>query len=506
MAPSLPQRVLPGDGGAALHDTVASRAAEAEALARHAPHVLMQRAGIGVARLARAVAPFARRVWVAAGPGNNGGDGLVAATHLHRAGVAVQVTLLADEQRLPADAAAALADARAAGVPVSAAWPDGTFDLAIDALLGLGSRRAPQGAIGEAARRLGRSAPIRLAVDLPTGLDADTGRRLGDDAVVATHTLALLTLKPGLFTADGRDHAGEVWLDALGEAPAAAPAARLAGAADAALAPRRHSSHKGSFGDLAVVGGAPGMTGAALLAARAALGAGAGRVFVDLLGPPEPGMDLLRPELMFRPGWWRSSPATIERTTVVCGCGGGDAVRGALPSLLSRSPRLVLDADALNAIAADPALHTLLAARAPRGQATVLTPHPLEAARLLGIAAARVQDDRIGAALRLARRDGTVVVLKGSGTVIAAPGAVPTLNPTGDARLAAAGTGDVLAGFIGGLWAQADPSGGAESARHAAVAGAWLHGRAAERAPPGCRVVRAADLADWLAATAAAAA
>lgn len=502
MKPHAPQCILPGDSAAALHDAAASRAVEAEALARHAPHVLMQRAGRGVARLARALAPFAQRIWVAAGPGNNGGDGVVAATQLHRAGVAVRVTLLADAQRLPADAAAALADARAAGVPVSAQFPEGEFDLSIDALLGLGSRRAPEGAIGEAVRRINRSAPLRLAVDLPTGLDADTGRRLGDDAVRATHTLALLTLKPGLFTAEGRDHCGEVWLDALGESPAAPPTAWLAGAGDAALPPRRHASHKGSFGDLAVVGGARGMTGAALLAARGALAAGAGRVFVDLLGPG-PEFDVVRPELMFRSGWWRSPPATIERTTVVCGCGGGDAVRDALPTLLGRAPRLVLDADALNAIAADDALRARLAARAARRQGTVLTPHPLEAARLLGVAAAQVQADRVGAAQRLAERDGTVVLLKGSGSVVAATDAVPTVNPTGNARLAGGGTGDVLAGFVGGLWAQAASGDDAASGRRAAVAAAWLHGRAADRIgdeTPNCRVLRAADLAERLAA------
>lgn len=506
MPSPLPLRMLPGDASAALHDTASSRAVESAALARHPPHELMRRAGLGVARLALAVAPFARRVWVAAGPGNNGGDGLVAATHLHRAGLAVQVTLLGDAGRLPPDAADALREARAAGVAVSpeaAGAPDVGVDLAIDALLGLGAVRPPQGAIADAVQRLNRSRGPCLAVDLPTGLHADSGRVLGDDAVRATHTLALLTLKPGLFTAAGRDHAGEVWFDTLGERAEVAPSAWLTGAADAsdAIARRTHASHKGSFGDVAVVGGAAGMTGAALLAARAALAAGAGRVFVDLLGAG-PALDARRPELMFRPGWWRSAPDALQRSTAVCGCGGGEAVGHALPVLLARVPRLVLDADALNAIAQDQTLRRLLDARAARGQATVLTPHPLEAARLLGATAVEVQADRLGAARALAERDGVVVLLKGSGSIVAAPRAVPSINPTGNALLASGGTGDVLAGFVGGLWAQSGDTDLAASARRAAVTAAWAHGLAADRAAaaaPAPRVLRAADLVERLA-------
>ena len=282
----MPQRVLPGEASFALFDVAASRAIEAEALAWHAPHALMQRAGMAVARLAMAVAPHARQVWVACGPGNNGGDGLVAAALLHRAGKAVQVSLLGDAARLPDDARQALNHALQAGLRVSAELPEIAVDLSIDALLGLGASRAPQGEIAAAIDRLQQMPSTVIAVDLPSGLNADTGRKLGAIAVRATHTLSLLTLKPGLFTADGRDHVGQIWLDDLGVAASALPAsARLAGAGDlrAALAPRRHASHKGSFGDVAVVGGAPGMTGAALLAARAALAAGAGRVFLSLL-------------------------------------------------------------------------------------------------------------------------------------------------------------------------------------------------------------------------------
>lgn len=482
--------VAPDSGPRALHDAAASRAAEAAALASTPPHALMQRAGLAVARLALAIAPHAQRVCVLAGPGNNGGDGLVAAMHLQRAGRQVQVLRFGSAARMPADAADALQQAVAAGVPIAhgvvAAAP---ADLVIDALLGLGTQRAPEGEFAQAiALAQANGAPV-LAVDLPSGLHPDTGQPLGSAVVQAHATLSLLTLKPGLFTGRGRDLAGAVWFDALGvDAPGAT--AELAGAP--AVAPRRHAQHKGSFGDVAVVGGAPGMGGALQLAARAALAAGAGRVLASALDDGAPRLDPAWPELMPRRQWWTSAPAVLAATTVVCGCGGGDAVREALPALLSQAARLVLDADALNAVAADSALQTLLAARAARGRQTVLTPHPLEAARLLGSTTAAVQADRLVAARALAERFGAVVVLKGSGSVVAAPGALPSVNPTGNALLATAGTGDVLAGWIGGLWAQG------AGAREAAIDAAWWHGHAADRALAAGRrhALRAADLVD----------
>ncbi len=503
-SPTRPQRILPGDAQAWLHDAAASRAIEAAAQAQHAPHQLMQRAGLAVARLALALAPHARKVWVACGPGNNGGDGLVAAVHLQRAGLAVNVTLFGDAQRLPDDARQALADAQEAGVPLSAGIAPGEPELVIDALLGLGASRAPQGSIAEAIAAINALQATVLAVDLPSGLHADTGQCLGAEAVRATGTLSLLTLKPGLFTAAGRDHAGQIWLDALGVASGGhAASARLAGKESlAVLAPRAHASHKGSHGDLVVVGGAPGMAGAALLAARAALASGAGRVFVSHLDEAMPACDALQPELMFRPRWWLGDPATLARSTVVCGCGGGQAVRDALPALMARCPRLLLDADALNAVAADDTLQRRLQGRAARGQVTVLTPHPLEAARLLGSDTAAVQADRLRAARALAQRMACVVLLKGSGSVIASPDAEAVINPTGNGLLASGGTGDVLAGWVGGFWAQLAPRhGDASSARLALQAGAWLHGRAADRLharSPASLAVRAGQLSELM--------
>jgi hydroxyethylthiazole kinase-like uncharacterized protein yjeF len=473
-----PVFIAPDNGPWPLHDAAASRRAEAAALAHAAPFALMQRAGGSAARLALALAPHASRFTVFAGPGNNGGDGLVAATQLHRAGQQVQVVLFADAARLSADAATALRDAQAAGVSITDTWDGEPGDLVIDALLGLGTNRAPDGRIAEAITRLNTTRSPVLAVDLPSGLQADTGQPLGGLAVRASATLALLTLKPGLFTGHGRDLAGTVWFDALDVATDGATAG-LGG--PPAQAPRAHGSHKGSYGDVAVVGGAPGMTGAAWLAATAALAAGAGRVYCSLLDTHAPLLLPGHPELMGRERCWATAPAVLNASTVACGCGGGDAVRDVLPQLLAHSGRLVLDADGLNALAGDTSLQSLLRSRTTRGRETVLTPHPLEAARLLGVTAADVQADRLRAATQLAERLGTVVVLKGSGSVIAAPGELPTINPSGNAWLATAGTGDVLAGWLAGLWAQ----GG--SGHAAALAATWQHGHAADVAAAGGR-------------------
>jgi ADP-dependent NAD(P)H-hydrate dehydratase / NAD(P)H-hydrate epimerase len=182
------------------------------------------------------------------------------------------------------------------------------------------------------------------------------------------------------------------------------------------------------------------------------------------------------PELMGRAAWWRSSSEVLRHTTVVCGCGGADAVRHVLPPLLSHSLRLVLDADALNAVAADAQLQTLLRQRAGRGAMTVLTPHPLEAARLLSSTTPQVQAQRLRAAQTLADDFNATVLLKGSGSIITAPGHLPRINASGNAALATAGTGDVLAGYLAGLWAQQPTAPAIDIASDAA----WWHGHAAD--------------------------
>jgi len=464
---------------ASLFGIEATRRLEHAAAATLPPHTLMQRAGLAVARLAMAIAPHARTMWIACGPGNNGGDGLEAAAQLQQRGFAPVVTWLGHEGNAPPDARASLQRARAAGVAFAEA-PPAHWDLAIDALLGIGAGRPPEGTMADWLQRMHAARAPVLSVDVPSGLNAESGATAIEATAPGAHgtgaapryCLSLLTLKPGLFTAQGRDSAGEVWLDELGcSAFDAAPVACLAGAPAART--RLQASHKGSYGDVAVIGGAPGMAGAALLAASAALHAGAGRVFAGLFDS-KVALDALQPELMVR------DPAALDigAMTVVCGCGGGAAVRSLLPRLISTAQRLVIDADALNAIALDPGLQTLLAARGRRRQPTVLTPHPLEAARLLDIGTAAVQADRLGAAQKLADRFGAVVVLKGSGTVVAAPGALPSINLSGNARLASAGTGDVLAGMVGAALA-----GGLLPALEATRDAVWHHGDLADRWP-----------------------
>jgi hydroxyethylthiazole kinase-like uncharacterized protein yjeF len=471
---TLPPRQVTCGTAWPLFDVHATRALERAGLAATAGHALMQRAGLATARLAMALQPHAQTIWVAAGPGNNGGDGIEAALHLHRWGKNVVVTWLGNRDAAPADAKASFDQASAAGVRFADDPPD-DWDMCIDALLGIGATREPQGTMAQWIVRAGQSASPVLSIDVPTGLDADTGVAT-QVCVKASATLCLLTVKPGLFTADGRDATQQVWLDDLqldtaAMLPAQAPTARLN--AVPRQQPRQHASHKGSFGDVAVVGGATGMAGAALLAALGALHSGAGRVLVcpldDHCGP---GDSAWMPEFMRR----NVDQLDLQRLTVVCGCGGGDAVRFALPRILTNTARLVLDADALNTLAREPQMRLQLRARAAHAQCTVLTPHPLEAARLLGTTTHEVQGDRLAAARQLALDFQCVVVLKGSGTVIAASDQTPAINPTGNPRLAMAGSGDVLAGMVGAaLAAGAAPFEAACSAvyRHGAAADDW---------------------------------
>jgi len=445
--------LLPTTAALPLFDVAASRRIEARALV-HSPD-LMERAGLAVAKLALALRRGEGAVWVVCGPGNNGGDGHVAARRLAAAGVPVHVGHDAPERP----------------------------SLVIDALLGLGLNRAPSTAMLATIDAMQSCGAAILAVDLPSGLLADTGQPAGSQAMRADHTLTLLTLKPGLFTGEGRAHAGRIWFDDLGIAPDEAPTADLLG--PTAPPARSPTSHKGSHGQVLVVGGAPGMQGAARLAARAALACGAGRIYVDLQGLAageiaDPG----RPELM------RGRLAELPQAVGVIGCGAGAGIASALPALLQTLPRIVLDADALNAIAADTALQDLLRTR-PAGS-TLLTPHPLEAARLLGRDTAGLQADRLGAARELARRLACTVVLKGSGSIVASPAARPAVCASGGPALATAGSGDVLAGWLGGLWAQQ-----ADTAAHdIACAGVDAHGRAGEVDG----VLRAGDLIERLTA------
>jgi hydroxyethylthiazole kinase-like uncharacterized protein yjeF len=474
-------RLITPQRAEALHNAAATRELETDSQANLPAHTLMERAGLSVARLARALVPHAKCIWVACGPGNNGGDGLVAARHLHlwagSTGNGLQVVVThwsAAGGPLPVDAHKAWEAARKAGVTF-AHDPLPAFDLAIDAVLGIGPRRSLPGELLTWLKALQETPKTVLSVDVPSLLESDTGALMVDPGGRSLaqvnrgprHTLSLLTLKPGLFTGHGRDQAGTVWFDDLrADRSATPPTAWWAGRAGYTSSPPRrpHASHKGHFGDVAVLGGqdiaqdGAGMTGAAVLAARAALQAGAGRVWVGLLEGEDKEAsvrwDPLYPELMFR--WYTRllSPDFLQATTLVCGCGGGAAVAAVLPQVLMNAPRLVLGADALNTIASEPECQAALGSRHQRGWTTVLTPHPLEAARLLGTSTEAIMADRLQATRLLVERFQAICVLKGSGTVIGAPGQTPLINPTGNSALATAGTGDVLAGMLGSALAQ----------------------------------------------------
>ncbi|TWG80500.1 hydroxyethylthiazole kinase-like uncharacterized protein yjeF/hydroxyethylthiazole kinase-like uncharacterized protein yjeF [Cupriavidus gilardii J11] len=473
------------DSPVPLHDNASLRRLEQDARQRLAPFTLMSRAGGAAARWLTRHAPPGMLLMLA-GPGNNGGDAVVAATRLHETGRPVEIWLIGDPARLPSDAARAWHEAVAAGVPrriVSAdddadalACRASHFAALVDGLLGIGLNRPVEGRlarwIGWLRQRAADGLPV-FALDVPSGLSADTGR--GEPAVHAVRTLTFIAAKPGLLTLDGRDCAGALDIAPLGldYPPALTPTAWASTPAQFAsnLPARTHATHKGSFGTVAVIGGNVGMVGAPLLGARAALHLGAGRVHIGFLATPAPLLDPVQPELMLHPVQALDLDA-MSALVAGPGMGKDDAARAQLERVLRAQRPLVIDADALNLLSADATLADLARmAPVPR----VLTPHPLEAARLAGCGVGDIQRDRLAAARALAHRWQSVVVLKGSGTVIATPDGTVHINPTGNAGLATAGTGDVLAGFIGALLAQGMP---APAAARAAV---WLHGAAAQR-------------------------
>ncbi|MBW0449463.1 NAD(P)H-hydrate dehydratase [Paraburkholderia phenoliruptrix] len=469
------------------------RIAEAQAAATLPAHTLMDRAGKAAAsflldQIARdtSTEKSRQRVWLCAGPGNNGGDALILAAELHKAGIAVDVCMPVEVK--PDDARWALDTARASGVAITQAPPaslDG-YTWLVDGMFGIGLTRALEGAFADLARRLSQRARTRarsggvLALDVPSGLDSDTGAIVGavgtGDAVVrATHTITFIAGKPGLFTAQGRDLAGAVTVAPIGVDSTARDSIRLNAAELFAgfLPPRDFATNKGTFGSLAVVGGDTGMCGAPILAARAALFSGAGKVHVALLGAGGPPYDPPHPELMLH-GVDALPLDKMDALAVGCGMGHGERAARVLHDVLQLDVPKLLDADALNLISKDAALAAAVTARGTAGDPCVLTPHPLEAARLLGTDAAGVQHDRLSAARALAARFASVVVLKGSGTLVAAADGRLTINPTGNAALATGGTGDVLGGIIGALLAQRLPG------YEAALAGVYLHGLAAD--------------------------
>ncbi|MEW6119855.1 MAG: NAD(P)H-hydrate dehydratase [Pseudomonadota bacterium] len=450
-----------------LYPAPAIRAMEQAWQAAHPDDALMEKAGAAAADFAATRAQdTGAPVLVLAGPGNNGGDSFVTARLLTARGFRVVMASRADPTQLPPDAARAHAAWIATGGHCIPAFPVGqSFCLVIDGLFGVGLTRDVSGIEAQWIAQANALACPRLALDVPSGLDADTGRVRGI-ALRADATLTFLGAKPGLLTADGPDHAGEVFVDTLGADATDAPGFALTRLEPRHhLLPRPHNSHKGLFGHVGIVGGAPGMVGAALIAGRAALAHGTGLVTLGVLDA-RVAVDYGEPRLMFAP------PENLvgQALTVLAigpGLGQTTHARALLETALAAPCPLVLDADALNLLAGDAALAGVAARRtAP----TLLTPHPGEAARLLGCDTAAVQADRIAAAAALSARLGAHVALKGAGTVIAHPQGRYAINTTGGPHLAQAGSGDRLTGLVAALLAQGMAPG---DALEAAV---WRHG------------------------------
>ncbi|EIK51842.1 YjeF-like protein [Stutzerimonas stutzeri TS44] len=473
----------------ALYTAAQVRELDARLIAGGTPGFeLMQRAAHAAWRALRRRWPDAGAVTVLAGRGNNAGDGYLVAALAQRAGWQVRVLGVGDVQALQGDAAQALAEARGCGVSIEP-WHAAVAlqGVLVDALLGTGISGAVREPYAGAIATINASGLPVLAIDLPSGLCADTGQVLGQ-AVRADLSVTFIGLKLGLFTAEGPDRVGTLVFDDLQADPGivaqvASEAVRLDHGSLARIAPRAPTAHKGSFGQVLVIGGDLGTGGAALLSAEAALRGGAG--MVSLATRPEHVTASLvrRPEIMCSGVESTYSLTTlVERADVlVVGPGLGQAPWGR--SLLSLAAQCGLpqlwDADALNLLAAG-------GVQLPTG--CVITPHPGEAARLLQCTVAEVQVDRPAAARELARRYACVALLKGAGTLIAAPDGRLALCDRGHPAMASAGLGDVLAGVIGALLAQD------LAPFDAACLGAWLHAAAGERLGEQGRGLAAADL------------
>jgi hydroxyethylthiazole kinase-like uncharacterized protein yjeF len=448
--------------------------------------------------------PAGTPVLALCGPGNNGGDALLAAMLLaDRGWRVVAITLLSDEPTAD-DARRVWRAWREQGLPMSAAdeLPSLLVDcpLVIDGLFGIGLTRALPPAASLIAQQLARASVRVVAVDVPSGLDADRGSIVGPPGSLALRadvTVTMIADKPGLHTGAGCVLAGEVIVADLELPPSAHENSQSTDQrrlidrdAVSAFAPRRsRDAHKGRFGDVLVMVGQAQMAGAALLAALGAQATGAGRIYLgsqdgltDRTGHPELMTRALR---LDEPD---AQQALGAATVVVAGCGLGiDAqAQRKLTHALAHRAALVLDADGLNIVAGDPAMLSLLQARAVAGLTSVLTPHPLEAARLLGITTAEIQQDRRRAALKLAAMTGSIIVLKGAGTVVACPDGGWSINRSGGPILSVAGTGDVLAGAIAGLLASSVSQGLKDADRLATGSaeltrlGVWIHGDAGD--------------------------
>ena len=456
-------------------------------------YTLMSRAGEAALRVARKRFAGARRWQVICGAGNNAGDGYVVARLAAAGGIATSVVAMTDPAALTADAATAHREFAAAG-GVAQLWADAggsldpEADLLVDALLGSGLERDVEGAFGDAVAAMNAHPAPVVAVDIPTGLHGDDGAVMGC-AVEAAMTVTFAGLKAGLFLGAGPAVCGEVRYDGLGipeRCRSGQPVAfrRISSAFLDRMLPRRpRDAHKGRFGHVLVVGGAEGMPGAVRLSGEAALRAGAGLVSIATHPGHAAAIAAARPELMCHAiGDAGQLPRLIEKADVLAfgpGLGQSTWARDLYAEVERSTLPSVWDADALNLLAASP------------GEAVrrIITPHPGEAGRLLGISAAELQRDRTAAVQALAARYGGTAVLKGAGTLVSSAGDTPSLCTHGNPGMATAGMGDVLTGVIAGLLAQGlNPA-------DAAAAGVELHARAGDSAAvDGERGLMASDL------------
>ncbi|SDI56644.1 NAD(P)H-hydrate epimerase [Pseudomonas flavescens] len=475
----------------ALYSAAQVRALDAELIAAGTPgFVLMQRAAHAIWRALRRSWPDAGAVTVLAGHGNNAGDGYLLAALAVRAGWQVRVLAVADSQPLQGDAALARDEALATGVEVLAWAPEREAQgVLVDALLGTGLAGAVREPYAAAIEWMNRSGCPVLAVDIPSGICADTGQVLGV-AVTAQLTVTLIGLKVGLFLGQALDHVGRLLFDDLqadAQIVANQPgvAQRLVGAALPQLPARQPTTHKGRLGHVLVVGGDHGTGGAALLSAQSALRSGAGMVSLATRSEHIGAAQSRLPEVMsLAVASANQLHALGGRVTVwVVGPGLGQNAwaRSLLSAAAASQAAQVWDADALNLLASG-------AVSISPGM--VITPHPGEAARLLGISTQALQADRPAAARDLAQRFRAICVLKGAGTLIADPTGRLLVCDRGDPVMAGAGLGDVLAGLIGALIAQ----GG--TAWQAACLGVWLHAGAGEYLAEKGNGLAASDLCD----------
>ena len=466
-------------------------------------NALMERAGAAAYARARRAFPGARRWIVLAGAGNNAGDGFVMARLAKQEGLGVKVMLLSPDNRPRGDAATQFEAARRSSVPAGplARAELDECDLIVDAMLGIGLDRPLGGLYLEAAQAVNEgNAPV-VAVDIPTGIHADTGASM-TGAVRSALTVTFVADKCGLFLGDAPDYVGRRVLEPLGRiAPdrlaeiatafAGKPMLRVftAETLRAMLPARQRADHKGRFGHVLVVAGGPGMGGAARLAGEGALRAGAG--LVSVATHPEHSAALLsgRPELMVRGVRSAEDLAPLlERATVLavgCGLGQDSWAREVFAAARESNLPVVVDADGLGLVP------ETSAGTAP----TILTPHPGEAGRLLDSSSARVQEDRLGAVSGLRKRYGGVALLKGAHTLVSGSDKPPWVIDAGNPGMATAGMGDVLTGLMAGLWAQFPE---AEPEDLAALA-AFVHAGAGDRvAEAGQRGMIAGDVLDAL--------